>query len=83
MSTYLCSECGEKIENLSDGLVVILRDEVGGYQDGVIVHKGECDDILCKRCKNSATSTNSSMEMTAFDNKESMEKYLKTGECPY
>ena len=76
MENYTCVVCGKEIENFRDGLFVKIEDQNGRILNVIPVHKGKCDDDLCKTGRRKGLNTNRSMEISFFSTEEERKKYL-------
>lgn len=79
----VCTECGNEITDLNDGLIVIERDNRLKYIDGHIVHKGDCDTALEIKIRNKGLNANSSMEIGTLGSEDNIKYYLSTGKNPF
>ena len=76
MENYVCAVCKKEIKDVKNGLFVKIKDYNGKILKVVPVHKGKCDDILCKIGMQNGLNTNSSMEISFFTTEEERNKYL-------
>lgn len=76
MENYTCVVCGKEIENLREGLFVKIEDPNGKILNVVPVHKGECDEKLCKTEMSEGHNTNGSMQISFFSTEEERKEYL-------
>lgn len=79
----VCTECGSKISDLSNGLIVIERDNSLEYIDGHIVHKGDCDTALEVKIRNKGLNANSNMVISSLGSEDNIHYYLSTGKNPF
>lgn len=76
MENYTCVVCGKEIENFREGLFVKIKDQSGRILNVVSVHKGKCDDELCKTEMSKGHNTNGSMEISFFSTEDERKEYL-------
>ncbi|GEM_PF-4006319 len=78
----VCHECNEKITDLNNGLVVLIRDNNLNFIEGLLVHKENCDEQLRKYAENNGLNANASMVISFLGNEENINYYLTTGKMP-
>lgn len=79
---YYCEDCKQPIQNLSDGLVLKIRDENGNFVKGLVLHSGECDDRVADLYRRQGKNANGTMTLDTLDASNDVERYRVTGELP-